>query len=372
MKRAVVTFLWITLILPALIQCEEATFFHPEAVYVVGLGLTKYKCGGAIWKNQDSPSFTDLEHCGNLADFDLTGGYGVTTSNGVVLVAGQCLGGPDIIKMPYPALWRDGAKEFLPRWDSVASAARGFTTFSYARDISVSGTDIFIAGTVYTPDINGTYVALPVLWKNGNPDTLKRIWSQPTEFSTHFDAVAVYSDGGNVVVAGIRRSNVFTASRTVYWLNNEPVLTDSIEGYPYSTPYDVTMLGKDVYVVGMIHHWAYYNHAPRMAAMWKNGELHILAADGVAQGIAVQGNDIYVVGSIGGRPVYWLNGVVHELPWPDGLSGSAVAIFIRNGDIFIAGNSYDTNNLYGGYWRNGLFYKLSDTFMVRDIVAKSY
>jgi hypothetical protein len=351
MKGLKQTVLWLVLMLFALSECGEPSFFFPENVYVVGLGATGGQCGGAIWRNQETAVFTDLDRCSNLIDINLTGGHGVAVHNGDILVAGQSLQGPAIIKNVQATLWRNGVGELLPNWNAAVGIAKS---------ICVAGDDIYIAGLV---SANGL---LPLLWKNGTPDTLKRIWPQTAGWDNHYEAVAVYGNGISVAVAGVKRSIGLEESTAMYWLDGEPVIVESLDGFGNSTAFDVVMLGHDVYVVGMIHEKPYYDYpnGSYMAALWKNGKLTTLADDGVARGIAVRGDDVYVVGSVGWRPVYWFNGEVHELSSPEDNPGSAMAIYIREGNIFIANG--------GGYWRNGLFYKLSDTFLVRDIIAMPY
>ncbi len=63
---------------------------------------------------------------------------------------------------------------------------------------------------------------------------------------------------------------------------------------------------------------------------------------------------------------------MYELGTPEGLPGVALAIFVRNGDFFVAGQVGSGFDYFGGYWRHGLFYKIEDAMIVRDIVTTPY
>jgi hypothetical protein len=74
----------------------------------------------------------------------------------------------------------------------------------------------------------------------------------------------------------------------------------------------------------------------RVAAYWHNDSIVTLSdnsVDAYANGIFVDGEDVYVVGSSGGAAVYWKNGVERILPQ----GAIASSIYIRDGKVYICG-----------------------------------
>jgi hypothetical protein len=138
-----------------------------------------------------------------------------------------------------------------------------------------------------------------------------------------------------------------------YWLNGTK--TDLSNGLNALLK-DMYVSGTDVYISGTV------NNNP---AYWKNGTFVSLALTGTpgewawAEGIAVSGTDVHVVGSHstdeGFQATYWKNGVRTVLP---GYRGHARDIDILNGDVYIVGEYVDGNNSRACYWKNGIKYDL--------------
>lgn len=104
-------------------------------------------------------------------------------------------------------------------------------------------------------------------------------------------------------------------SLPMYWKNTEPIVLDS----RYGEVWQVTKSESDVYAVGLINKVG-SNSAGHTACYWKNEELVELEDDAQAYGIFLDGDDVYVSGSIGRVPVqytpcYWKNGVRVDLPF---------------------------------------------------------
>jgi hypothetical protein len=123
-------------------------------------------------------------------------------------------------------------------------------------------------------------------------------------------------------------------------------------------PYGST--AADVYLAG------FEAGTSEVATYWKNG-VKVALTDGTygayADGIAVSGNDVHVVGneeSANGHDIamYWKNGVPTQLT--DGTKqGYATGIALSGSDVYISGseNSFDpSGNLYSvaEYWKNGV------------------
>ena len=90
----------------------------------------------------------------------------------------------------------------------------------------------------------------------------------------------------------------------------------------------------------------------------------------VANGIAVSGPDVYLVGSGSTgtgrqRAILWKNGTV--IPLTDGSQfAAATGIFIQGTDVYICGEEKDNNDSFyvAKYWKNGQAVILSDTTSV--------
>ena len=124
----------------------------------------------------------------------------------------------------------------------------------------------------------------------------------------------------------------------------------------------------DIYVAGEVK-------ATRpVAAFWKNNILTVLGdASGMsfADGIAVQGNDVYVLGTViptgtdPGYNVIWKNGVATRLA---GSNGDAYGIAINGTDIYVAGNTFDQNHVsHATFWKNNVLSTLSNGFVAEAI-----
>lgn len=94
----------------------------------------------------------------------------------------------------------------------------------------------------------------------------------------------------------------------MYWKNSEPVLL----GEKYGEVNQIIVSGSDVYAVGLYNKYD-SNSTRHTACYWKNEEYHELEDNAQAYGIYIDGNDIYVAGSVGNVPseykaCYWING----------------------------------------------------------------
>jgi hypothetical protein len=100
----------------------------------------------------------------------------------------------------------------------------------------------------------------------------------------------------------------------MYWKNTDPMILDK----RFGEVWQITKSGSDLYAVGLINKFN-SNSTMHTACFWKNGVLNELGDGAQAYGIFVEGNDIYVTGSVGDvpisyKPCYWKNGVRVDLP----------------------------------------------------------
>ena len=224
---------------------------------------------------------------------------------------------------------------------------------------SASGVDVYAAG--YINPLKGSAVA--VYWKNGAPVKLT------DSTKTEANASGIVVQGKDVYVSG--NINATSDNRlAVYWKNGvatqllavqSAVSIQNIDALE-STANGIAVQGNTVYVAG----WS----TPTVASLWINGVLTKLASDSVnseANAVTLQGSDVYVAGYVNGKggsgATYWKNGV------PTGVLSNAQtsitvanAITVSGNDVYLAGYSY---NGYGEtvatYWKNGVAIYLEPT-----------
>jgi len=164
------------------------------------------------------------------------------------------------------------------------------------------------------------------------------------------------------------KDTIFTA---VYWKNG--VMTELSDSVTSAEVKGIAVHGNDVYVVGYIRRKVNPYYETGSAVYWKNG-VQTQLGQGVINGIAFSGNDLYMVGTGWGKnqdqAVYWKNGKAFTLG-----KGRLEAIFVDGDDIYIAGcriytvespgTSYlVTEKSYypaATYWKNGDPVALNDT-----------
>lgn len=144
--------------------------------------------------------------------------------------------------------------------------------------------------------------------------------------------------------------------------------------------HSVTVFGNDVYAAGYE-----FNGTRTTAKMWKNGVPTTLQSgvnDAGARAIAINGTNIYVVGSVfkSGlsyrKPVIWKNGVLTYLDISDELEnrstlveGHATSVFVSGADVYVAGHEtisgFVSNQYYynhkAKYWKNDTPINLTDS-----------
>lgn len=99
----------------------------------------------------------------------------------------------------------------------------------------------------------------------------------------------------------------------MYWKNSEPVIL----GEKFGEVNQIIVSGPDVYAVGLYNKYD-SNSTSHTACYWKNKECFELEDNAQAYGIYIDGNDIYVAGSVGNVPsdyraCYWKNGIRVDL-----------------------------------------------------------
>ena len=78
-----------------------------------------------------------------------------------------------------------------------------------------------------------------------------------------------------------------------------------------------------------------------------------------ATDIAFNGSDIVVSGTADGHAVYWKNGIINYLPEFGARYSKAVAVAIKDGNVYFAGNLESDLKTHACIWQNGLITVLS-------------
>lgn len=206
-----------------------------------------------------------------------------------------------------------------------------------------------------------------MLWTNGAPTPL-------TDGTTNAKAVGVAYWNGDVYVVGVRDASNGSSVAT-YWKNGTPVqLTDG--SYPAFAE-AICFSGNDIYIAG------YENNATggNTVKYWKNGTPIVLGdpanpTAGEAFGIAVNNNDVYVVGWSVEKTVItptnivfsdvakvWKNGVLTRLTDPATETGQATGVFLDGSNVYISGHKAKRSDIYyqATYWKNGVPVPLKDS-----------
>lgn len=187
---------------------------------------------------------------------------------------------------------------------------------SWANAITVSGSDIYLAGYV------GQTAAY---WKNGTLNSLADLF-----YITSIANGIQVSNSEVYVVGAINLSGLqaYSGSTAVYWKNGVVTKLTNDVG---SVANAIVISGNDIYIAGAIYDNA--DDLPR-AAYWKNGALVKLNSKySIANSITIHGNDVYVAGNVGEyNATYWKNGIAVTLGNPNmpEFEGNAYGIAVRD------------------------------------------
>jgi hypothetical protein len=180
--------------------------------------------------------------------------------------------------------------------------------------------------------VTGWIQGVAHLWKNGEQIPL-------AGFNEESQARDIAIAGNDIYIAGTIIDR--TKSAPGYWKNG-----DFVQLTQYLAPHldigyctGIAVEGNDVHIVGRYSYYTLY---------WKNGKLDTLANNSTPEpkAIKVVNGNVYITGSLDGKPVYWKNGE----PVVVSAQGHVADIVIENENIHLAVN--EGNNVY--YWKNGV------------------
>jgi hypothetical protein len=210
----------------------------------------------------------------------------------------------------------------------------------FATSITVSGTDVFVAGQV-----GGLVRISAAYWKNGEQFTLPH-----SRFST---ATGIGVLGSDVYVTGYVNGDKDTVT---YWKNGQrfnflPVTSGSANGIAFS--------GTDVFAVGRV----YTPLGSDTAVIWKNGirdRWVSISNYASLNAIVFSGADMYFGGSSGGDAFCMKN---TEFPWLEKRNAAVTGIAVAGADTYVSGYYYTNGNRTAAYWKNGVLTTLSDKYV---------
>ncbi|MBS1667039.1 MAG: IPT/TIG domain-containing protein [Bacteroidetes bacterium] len=317
------------------------TYTSAPDVYVLGQGSGGY----GYWKND---VFTALPSNCLVAQ-------SIFVNGSDIYVAGATSNGAEY--------WKNGVGVQLPE-PSGATNGRAVSIF-------VSGTDVYVCGY----DTKPAGGSEPLYWKNGvlMPISLSSGNINPGLPATGGIASSIFVSGTDVYLAGAQFPFTGNAVAT-YWKNGSPTTLTSttfVSAYQaYAT--GVYVIGSDAYVCGYLdgHSQNYWKNGIAVPLGGISDTLQSFGAGGMGIYVANNG-DVLVCGDYHNTAKYWKNGTMYDLTTtPAGTTNSneyARSITENGTDIYIAGNYYSQGP---GFWKNGVFTKLSNASIVYSIVVK--
>jgi hypothetical protein len=288
----------------------------PVDVYVAGYADDSARQRhGVTWKNGAlSPAVTQAGHAAFLWDITASGldvyacGW---EANGITSAA---------------TVWKNGVPIYLT---DPADPKSGGTAIA----VAVSGSDVYAAGSSWQADSGfAPGLTVPTYWKNG----VAVVLAGGQELSS------ICLSGQDVYVGGYVNVGVTVAA---YWKNGVVTLLPS--GSRFATVQGLAVSGQDVYAAGRM-----LIGDLNVATVWKNGVAIPLPDQGLgstANAIRLSGQDVIVAGNARspkglGQATLWKNGVATTLG-----DGDAQGLAVQGSDVYVSGV-----NLTAIVWKNGV------------------
>ena len=182
-------------------------------------------------------------------------------------------------------------------------------------------------------------------------------------------------EGSTVYMSGWYSDTTITQMVACYWVDGARIDLE------YGAAEDIKVVGGDIYLVGQWFDETGWNGS---ACYWKNGERFDLEGGSQsgteASAIFVSNGDVYVAGTrivdVGffGTPIacYWKNGNRTDLTTSN-MDAMAYGIGVNNGDVYVTGWRIQNHTTLACYWKNGEINNLHGTAYFgegRDIAFK--
>jgi hypothetical protein len=228
----------------------------------------------------------------------------------------------------FATYWKNGIAVEL---DNPAGPNNSSAPSTWAYGIFVKESDVYVAGGGNASYGGGNPIA--VYWKNGSATRLTRYYEGSGGLNATSNAYDITVNGSDVYIAGQIAAATSIASQpgdisgAVYWKNGNGVaLTDNIL---YTVAKKIALQGSDIYSTGV--------NNTNKAILWKNNVedpiSNLIANSTNATGIKIFNNDIYISGytvngdfATGRYPIYWKNGNVAYLTSPTSAETTGIAI----------------------------------------------
>ncbi|MEC5158649.1 fibronectin type III domain-containing protein [Chryseobacterium sp. MP_3.2] len=202
-------------------------------------------------------------------------------------------------------------------------------------------------------------------WKNG----ISNVLQTSNDFAVFGHAIFVAGD--DVYNSGyVSKGTIDTYRRVAaYWKNGNLNFLEPSNSVQKSSAEDIAVNGNDIYAVGSVSESAPYRY---YKCYWKNGVKTTLPNSGntsytdpAPSTIKVENNDVYIASSIWNnfyKPVYWKNGIMTQLSYSSNISAATVRCMdVENGDVYIGASGSKIGNVrVGFYWKNNVINELID------------
>jgi len=229
---------------------------------------------------------------------------------------------------------------------------------SEGHDIAVNGSNVYIVGDIQ----NNLSVYNAAYWKNG---TLTRL---PNNGDVNISGASqIKLQGNDVHIAGNVGNNAGDIE-AAYWKND--ALTILPSKFSGSVGNALAINGNDIYIVGCTKFDNNITNQLWVASYWKNGGSPTILLDNPVPiesdiyAVGLNGADLYTAGYVIQGPghykaTYWKNGVATSLT--DGPSGQVVtAIAFQGSDVYMSGSTIYNGHNVATFWKNGLATILTD------------
>jgi hypothetical protein len=240
-----------------------------------------------------------------------------------------------------PRVWKNG----------VTTALTDGARYAFASAVAVSGSDVYVAGYA----VNGAGRRVATLWKNGIATAL-------ADGAIDTEAKKVLVSDNDVYVAVQQRTN--TTTNIMVWKNGVATLIGEAGADNFVS--SLAVAGGNVYVGGDILRPSQFGVR---AMYWKNGTPIELdnTPGSLLTSLLVANGTVYASGRIGSSAASWSNGLSSTL---NRIQSRADGIALAGNDVYVVGvQSPSEFDMDAMVWKNGEEAFLTDRAVASQAVA---